>query len=68
MIHTYRSQDRDRYRMAYADSFRELEPLESEVAIVDEARAALHNTITSGGAHHGQEGEAHGEEGEGHGQ
>lgn len=28
---------------------------------------ALHNTIASGGAHHGQEGGAHGEEGEGHG-
>ena len=43
MIDTYRSQDWDRYRMAYADPYRELEPLAGEVAIVGETLAALHS-------------------------
>ena len=42
MARTYRSDDWDRYRMAYADPYRELEPLDSEVAVVNEALAALH--------------------------
>ena len=41
MAVTYRSEDCDRYRMEYAQPHRELEPIEREIAVVDEALAVL---------------------------
>ncbi len=38
---TYRSDDWDRYRMDYGSPHRELEPLEREIAVVDEALEVL---------------------------
>ena len=38
---TYRSRDWDRYRMDYREPHKELEPLEREVAVVDEALTVL---------------------------
>ncbi len=42
MTRTYRSDDWDTYLMDYHDPHRGLEPLEKEVAAVDEALRALH--------------------------
>jgi len=41
MTRTYRSDDWDTYQMDYRDPHRELEPLEKEIAVVDEALRAL---------------------------
>ena len=41
MADTFRADDYDTYRMDYGNPHRELEPLEDEVAVVDEALAAL---------------------------
>ena len=42
MAETFFADDYDTYRMDYGNPHRELEPLEREVAVVDEALAALH--------------------------
>lgn len=42
MARTYRSEDWETYRMTYGQPHRELEPLDREVAVVDEALALLH--------------------------
>ncbi len=42
MVRAFRSADWDRYRMDYDDPHKVLEPLESQVAVVDEALAVLH--------------------------
>ena len=44
MIRTYRSDDWDSYRMKYNEPHLVLEPLEKEIAIVDEALNVLHET------------------------
>ena len=41
MAETYRSDDWDRYRMTYGEPHRRLEPLEREIAVVDEALGVL---------------------------
>jgi predicted O-methyltransferase YrrM len=41
VVHTYRSGDWDRYRMDMRDPHRALEPLEREIAVVDEALQTL---------------------------
>lgn len=41
MIHTYRTDDWDTLRMDYRDPFREIEPLEDEIAVVDGALRTL---------------------------
>jgi len=41
MAEMFRTDDQDTYRMEYGDPHRELEPLEREIAIVDDALAAL---------------------------
>jgi len=42
MADTYRSEDWQHYQMDYQAPHRELEPLDREIAVVDEALAALH--------------------------
>ncbi len=42
MARTYRSDDWNRYKMDYHDPFRELEPLEDEIAVVGQALDVLH--------------------------
>lgn len=42
MSRTFQTEDWDRYRMDYHDPYRELEPEEQEIAVVDRALEALH--------------------------
>jgi len=41
MAETFRSEDWDRYRMTYGEPHRQIEPLAREIAVVDDALAAL---------------------------
>jgi len=49
MPETFRTEDWESYRMDYAHPHRELEPLEREVAVVDEALAVLRDAGVLGG-------------------